>query len=159
MTIAIILFFKMPYLVVADLNGKTVLQFSLAVDKGFSLYYVHSVQKTPVWEYYSLDSGDRLALNSTVYDSLGVGLPFLAGDGKLTEDGGKFILTGINRRFREVNIRAVPLARQALIYRGRMYYYNDYFASGALVNIKVRRLSAVDIISQSIRGRKGYFFE
>ncbi len=156
---AIILFFKMPYLVTADLSGQTVWRFPLAVDKSFTLYYVHSVQKTPVWENYSLGPGDRLVLNSTVYDSLGVGLPFLAVEGKLAERSGKFVLTGINRRFREVNIRAVPLARQAVIYRGKTYYYNDYFASGALVNIKVQRLSALDIISQSIRGRKGYFFE
>lgn len=144
--ISFILTLKMPYLIVSDGNENVKLRFSLAVNKNFSLYYVHSVQKTPVWENYTLGPGESLLLFSTAYHSLGVGLPFQSGEGKLVNFHNRFILKDLNRSYREVNLRAMPIARQALIYRGKMVLFNDFFAPGALINIKVSHCSIVDII-------------
>lgn len=130
---------RLPFLVVAGQENNSVLYLPLVVNKTFSLYYVHSVHKTPVWENFSLGSGDQLVLTSTIYQSLGVGIPFLPGEGRLVNDRGRFMLTGLDRRFSEINLQVTSIAGQAVIYRDKKYDLNRYFASGDLIRIRVIR--------------------
>ncbi|MEW6273950.1 MAG: DUF1850 domain-containing protein [Bacillota bacterium] len=147
---------QLPVLVVAGERGP-VLYLPLSKGETFSLTYLHSVQKTPVWENFSLGEGDRLVLDSTFYESLGVGLPFLAGEGKLANEHGRFILTGLNRSFAGVDLRIAPLARQALVYRGRRYDLNDLFPSDSLVRIRAGRCSPAKVIWHTDCGRLKIF--
>ena len=45
-------------------------------NRRFVLSFIHSVQKTPVHEYFVISGDNKLVLDKTTYHSLGVGLPF-----------------------------------------------------------------------------------
>lgn len=148
--IVLLFLLRLPFLVAADRDNNPVLFFPLAGEKNFSIYYIHSVQKTPVWENFTVEKNDNLLLASTEYQSLGVGTPFLPSEGKLIERQGRFILTGLNRSFKEIDIGASPIPGHILIYKNKKYKLNDYFAPDALVRIRVDRRSAAQMIWQSM---------
>lgn len=139
---------RLPFLVLSDQDNKSVLYLPLIGQQAFSLYYVHSVHRTPVWENFLPGPGDQLVLTSTVYESLGVGLPFLPGEGKLTIENGRFVLSDLDRRFPEVSLRVTPVAKQALIYRGRQYEFNSYFKPGSLICLRINRSSPGAVLWQ-----------
>lgn len=71
-----------------------------------TLSYRHSVMKTPIEEYLVVnDAADGFTLKGTRYQSQGVGLPFLASEGKFREEGGWFYLTDMNRSYPTLSIR------------------------------------------------------
>lgn len=72
----------------------------------FSTSFIHSVQKTPVEEYFAVnDSRDGFVLLRTRYRSFGVGLPFLPTDGSFRRDGDSFVMDGMNRPLPEIQFR------------------------------------------------------
>lgn len=135
---ALLFLVRVPFLIVSGQANYPVLELPI-ISKTFSLYYMHSVHKTPVWENFYLDPGDQMVLTSTCYQSLGVGIPFWPGEGELVNDGSRFVLKGLDRHFSEINLIAVPIARQALIYRDKQYDFNYYFGSGDPITIRVSR--------------------
>lgn len=141
LTAAVLFLVRLPFLVVSGEAGAPSLYLPLYRDRDFSISYTHSVHKTPVWENFTAGAGDRLVLTSTSFESLGVGIPFLPGDGKLTSGGGRFILTGQGRSFPEVSLRVSPVAGQALVRPGGRYDLGSYFGSNALVSVRIARCS------------------
>lgn len=83
-------------------------------DEGFSLGYTHSVMKTPAEEFFVVDENNEIILEKTIYESYGVGLPFLSNLGDEGDEGvfeikdDKFILY-INRTFSEINMIISPI--------------------------------------------------
>ena len=69
-----------------------------------TIKFIHSVQKTPVVEELSFD-GEQFILLRTIYQSHGVGLPFLEGDGTFREADGKFIMDNMNREIKNLQLR------------------------------------------------------
>lgn len=102
----------------------------------FSLKYTHSVQKTPVAENFVIVAAGHLLLDSTVYQSYGVGLPALAGEGRFERRGDTFVLTGLERRFEKVVIHAGPEARHTIEYRGQTIPLHALHEGGATVTIR-----------------------
>lgn len=139
---------RLPFLILSDQDEKTFLYLPLTGEQTFSLYYVHSVHKTPVWENFKPGPGNHLVLTSTVYESLGVGLPFLPGEGKLAIENGRFILSGLDRHFPEVNLEVTPVAGQALVYRDKHYEFNSYFKAGSLIRLRIDRRSPGTVLWQ-----------
>ena len=73
---------------------------------GFSARFIHSVQKTPVEEYFAVNETiDGFILKKTRYQSFGVGLPFLPSDGSFRREGNAFVMDGMNRPMREIDLR------------------------------------------------------
>ena len=96
---------RMPYVFGQTADGFVLRQ---RVDSGtpVTLTYHHSVQKTMIYEYLEVNKiTDGFVLKSTRYQSMGVGLPFSADEGKFREENGWFILEDINRRYPELSIR------------------------------------------------------
>ena len=74
--------------------------------QALSISFIHSVQKTPVEEYLTVDdSMSELVLNSTRYHSFGVGLPFMESDGEFYQDGDDFVMDHMNRHFDILSLR------------------------------------------------------
>lgn len=137
---------------ISQQNSKHQLLIPMVRQKTFSLYYLHSVQKTPVQEHFELAPGNKMILTSTHYQSYGVGLPFLPQEGKLVNKNGVFLLTGINRVYQEINIGFIPLAKQALLYKDKRYDFEDYFDSGSLLKLTVHRYSPFTLIWLMLEG-------
>ncbi|NLG87231.1 MAG: DUF1850 domain-containing protein [Firmicutes bacterium] len=139
--VLVLVLWPLPYLSVTDSCDQLVLQPFLGLRGHFTLVYRHSVQKTLCWEDFVLGKNKELVLCRTRYESLGVGLPFMIGEGQFTNRGGQFYLTGQNRHFPELALRAMPVAEQALIVRGRTYRFNDFFAPGSVIKLRAISLS------------------
>jgi hypothetical protein len=124
-------------LFIATDQGKHV---TIPVSKGdtFSLKYTHSVQKTPVVENFSIVAADELVLESTVYQTYGVGLPFLPGEGHFVRQGNDFILTGIGRRFDKLSVHAGSIAGLVLEVHNQTIPLYALHEGGAFVSIRVK---------------------
>ncbi len=139
---------RLPFLVISDRDEESVLYLSLTGRKDFSLYYLHSVHRTPVWENFSTGPGGRLVLTSTVFETLGAGIPFLPGEGSLSTDGGRYVLSGLNRIFPEISLGLAPVSGQALVCRGKHYRLDGYFSPGSVIRIRLENLSPGEVLWQ-----------
>lgn len=150
-----LLLIPMPTLVLSVQNGDPVLLLPLVFDKSFTLEYTHSALKTPVQENFILAPGNKLILTSTIYQSLGVGLPFGDTDGHFIDKNGQFVLEGLDRQFEQINQGFMPVAKQTLIYRGKRYPYKNYFAQGSLVRVQVEKHTPVKFLWRKLQVVRG----
>lgn len=102
-----------------------------------SLSFTHSVQRTLVIENFVVAKDNNLVLDSTEYKSLGVGLPFLLEDGKFRAENNKFIVSGMNRVHKSVDLRTGPEAKLTLNYGDINIPLYDLFPAGTLVHLRV----------------------
>lgn len=144
---------RLPFLVVSGLEGQPVLYLPVYQQRSFSLNYTHSVHKSQVWENFLPGPGDLMVIISTSFDTLGVGIPFLPAEGKLVNDGGRFILTGINRHFQEINLVVMPDAGQALVCREKRYDFTRYFTPGSSICLRIARCSPGEVLWQLFANR------
>lgn len=106
-------------LVVENTDAQTQKEFYLP-DSAFSLGYIHSIMLTPCEEYFRVGTNNRINLEKTIYQSYGVGLPFLPEEGELNVEDGKFILE-IDRNFEEINMVLSPIPKHWLKIGDRTY--------------------------------------
>lgn len=105
----------------------------------WNIEFTHSVQKTPVEEFFVVRGPNDLLMEYTRYQSLGVGLPYLPSEGKLqhTEDG-RFILE-MNRPFQNVKLRTALEAKHRIFHDGKEYALCELYSPGSLVEITVEK--------------------
>lgn len=143
---------RIPVLTLSEQQGDRVLIIPLVHGREFDYRYIHSVQKTPVQEHFTAAPDNQLLLTSTTYQSFGVGLPFVPGEGKIHHIDGKYILTDLNRKFDIINIGYMALAHQELFYHGKHYKFEDYFRSGSILILEHRNYTTFEIMGGLIRG-------
>ncbi|AQS57660.1 DUF1850 domain-containing protein [Desulforamulus ferrireducens] len=141
----------LPTLLVGEQQGATRLAIPLVLDQSFTYEYLHSVLKTPVQEKFILAPGHDLLLESTTYQSLGVGTPFLPGEGELENHNGLYVLKGQNRTFHQLNLGLVDFTKQAILYRGSRYELADFFTSGSLIELQVKSMTPAELIWLSLQ--------
>lgn len=140
---------------VGEQGREPTLLLPVLLERGFTLEYLHSVHRTPVREHFTLAPGNELILDYTVYRSLGVGTPFLPEEGHLERRDGEFVLSGLDRRFKVVNLAFTPLTSQALLIGGRRYDLADYFPAGSLLAIQARPCTPAELLWQTLNpGRR-----
>ena len=100
-----------------------------------TIEFMHSVQKTPVIEELAFDAGEFVLLR-TRYKSLGVGLPFDAGDGHFRREGDWFIMDDMNRRFKNLELRTGKGTRLKITVGGREYELYKKFPLGTKIIVK-----------------------
>lgn len=87
-------------------GGRTLAALPLCQEQPFSIWFMHSVQKTPVLENLVADGQKKeLRLCSTRYQSFGVGLPFWLSEGEFHEEGDFFVFDHMDRHFRTISLR------------------------------------------------------
>lgn len=103
-----------------------------------SLSFIHSVQRTPVIEnFIIIDDSYMFILDSTEYQSFGVGLPFLAEDGTFQAEKDKFVMKGMNRPQQCISLRTGPEAKLSLNYAGQTIPLYSVFPAGTLVTVRL----------------------
>lgn len=100
--------------------------------------FIHSVQKTPVEEYLHVE-GDlqTIQLDSTVYHSFGVGLPFLEADGDWRQEGNSFVLENMNRHFPSLSLRTGLGTQLTLTIDGMEYPLYEMYQPGQKIDIDI----------------------
>lgn len=117
-------------------SGAVVLErpFRPAADR-FAFLYIHSVEKTPVWEFYTLDAEGRVVLLETRVQSGGHGLPHPdPGDHYGFEDG-YIVIEDMDRMVGRLRIR-VNFVRLMEIRTGDVVIdLRDHGRAGDLIEI------------------------
>lgn len=119
-------------------NNKTVVITTYPGDQ-WLIRFTHSVERTPVEEFFTVNGVDDFTMTHTRFESLGWGFPYSPADGKLTEtDDGRFDLV-MNRNFIKVQLRTAVQARPSVIHDNDIYDLCDLFGQGTLIEIHVQR--------------------
>mgnify|MGYP002869761381 CR=1 FL=1 len=100
-----------------------------------TIEFTHSVQKTPVIEELVYKDGEFVLLR-TRYKSLGVGLPFDAGDGNFRREGDWFIMDDMNRHFKNLELRTGKGTRLKITVNGREYELYKKFPLGTKIIVR-----------------------
>ena len=106
----------------------------------FSTSFIHSVQKTPVEEFFAVnDTQDGFVLLRTRYRSFGVGLPFLPTDGSFRRDGDAFVMDGMNRPLPEIQFRPGLATDLKIALPEEEILLTDRVPVGSLVRVAIVR--------------------
>lgn len=101
------------------------------------IHFTHSVQKTPVEEFFTVNGVDDLTMTHTRYQSLGVGLPYAPSEGTLTVlKNEKLFDLEMNRPYQSVKLRTAVQALHKIIHQGQVYDLCALYGQGTLVEIK-----------------------
>ena len=119
-------------------NERNVCSFPVTKGEEWHYRYKHSVQQTPVDEYFRVNGVDDMTMTHTTYESLGVGLPYDPAEGKFTslEKDGKFDLE-MNRPYRSLKFRTAVQAMPKIIHKDKTYDLCLLYGQGTLVEVKV----------------------
>lgn len=121
-------------------GGKPIQFFTVEKGKEWQYHYTHSVQKTPVDEFFRVEDAGRLTMTHTTYESLGVGLPYAPSEGHFTslKEKGKFDVE-MNRAYRSLQFRTASQAMPAIIYKDKVYDLYGLYGQGVLVEVRVMK--------------------
>lgn len=110
--------------------------FATQKGEGWQIRFTHSVEKTPVEEYFTVNGIDDLTMTHTRFESFGWGFPYSPADGKISQtDDGRFELI-MNRPYKTVKLRIAVQARPCIIHDNTVYDLCDMYGQGTLIEIK-----------------------
>lgn len=101
-----------------------------------TINFIHSVQKTPVTEELELHAGEFI-LRRTIYQSLGVGLPFDAADGNFRREGDKFIMDDMNRPLKNLELRTGKGTRLKITVDEKIFPLYKKFPAGTKIFVRI----------------------
>jgi hypothetical protein len=105
--------------------------------KNFTITFVHSIERTPVSEIYSIDEDGKIILNEVRFYSLGTGLPF-SSDGTFKNENGQFVIKE-KKSFSSLLLRVSPIPGHALIAEGRKINFLEIAESEDLLEIRAQK--------------------
>ncbi len=126
-------------------TGNNRVIYSIPVHPGtkFSIRYIHSVDKTPVWERYSVGADGTITLTATEFKMLGAGFgPF---EQSVIFENGWNKVTGINRNLDGFFLRVGQIARHTLFIDDLEVPLWKYTASNERVKFRVLKVSRLSL--------------
>ncbi|KXS45617.1 MULTISPECIES: DUF1850 domain-containing protein [unclassified Candidatus Frackibacter] len=114
----------------------------------FAIKYLHSVERTPVWEYFAVKD-DKLYLTGTKYESYGAGLPFLKQHTYVIEDD-KFEIKNIDKELNLIPLRVSDYALHRFIINKQEYKLYQMTEPQNLVIIKVKEKSLLALLKYKL---------
>ena len=134
-----LLFWYANHLILAIIpdNGQKQHYFMVSTGDTWYIEFIHSVQKTPVQEYFLVRGENDLLLEKTIYQSMGVGLPFMASEGKLKTTGDGHFVLEMHREYQTLKLRTGLEACPKIYFGGNVLPIYNLYEPGTLVEIKV----------------------
>lgn len=133
----LLFFFTRPTLVFEDREGEILLLLPFLWDKEFYTIYVHSVEKTPVREYFQIQ-GRTILLKKTAFSSYGAGLPLDWNGFQREKDF--FVIQDIDTSFSSIYYRVSGTPDQYLLGEGREILFQDLVSQGQRLSIRAAPL-------------------
>ena len=118
-------------------NDQEQYRFTVGTGDTWYIEFMHSVQKTPVQEYFIVRGENDLLLEKTIYQSMGVGLPFMASEGKLKTTGDGHFILEMHREYKTLKLRTGLEACPKIYFGGNVLPIYNLYEPGTLVEIKV----------------------
>ncbi|MDN5331204.1 MAG: hypothetical protein PWP45_429 [Tepidanaerobacteraceae bacterium] len=113
-----------------DENKKTVIP---VISGKFTITFIHSIEKTPVYELYEISADNKITLNEVRFYSQGTGLPFSTG-GIFKNENGQFVIRE-KRTFSRLSLRVSPLPGHSITVDGKRLDFLDIARSEDLITI------------------------
>lgn len=136
------------YLVLMGENNQIYQKLPISENEEFSIEFVHSVNQSPVIDYYKVAEGE-IYVTATKYYGFGAGVQTeLKGNETLTytEDNG-MLITGINQKMEHLTYVVGMVSDHVLHYRGQRISLKEVCNKGAMVEF---------IVQQNLRKRRKY---
>lgn len=106
----------------------------------FVFKYNHSVQKTPVYEYYTVDWKSRIIMDKTRFKSYGAGLPLQTKNFSIEEDDNFFKIEDMNIILQKVIFRISKTSGQTLKIVNKKISMNNQGEVGEKLTLRVKPL-------------------
>lgn len=139
--------FKSVHVLVAESTKEDKVTFAHVVRPGdsFSTGYVHSVELSPVREYFHIDESFRIVLHETTFCSSNVGLPYAAfGQEIFHTEADKFRISNMHRVVPELLIWANKKYENQLEFRG--VFMALYGVEGdALIRVRITKMPLIKL--------------
>ncbi|MDI9571208.1 MAG: DUF1850 domain-containing protein [Pseudomonadota bacterium] len=147
-------FFVRPWTLrlVDQRRARTVLLVRAAPGDAFVLSYIHSVERSPVRDFFRIDGEGRLVLRGTEFQSSNAGLPSQLAPGEtLARNTGKFRISGRRLTLDEISLWVGKDHRNTLVINDAAY---DLPALGgdALLQIRAVRTTLGECLLHALRG-------
>jgi hypothetical protein len=111
---------------------------TIAVPRGFTVSFIHSINLSPVDEEYVVDAAGEIILERMLFDQLSTGMPSGDEDGFAVE-GGRFA-TRPRRRFKEIQARVSPVPGHSLEHDGKKQALTRWAPVGGLLILRGARM-------------------
>ncbi|MBZ4659030.1 MAG: hypothetical protein JG766_953 [Desulfacinum sp.] len=115
-------------------TGDVVLERPLGRDETFTIRYIHSVDRTPVFEIFEVDPEGRLAVQATCFKMFGAGMGHWEGRGRVDFDGTWTWIRDIHQTLGRFVLRVgSPAVDHTLLYRDREIHLSQRWAGKRLL--------------------------
>ena len=94
-------------------------------DDSFILSYTHSVHKTTFEEYFIVTQDNKFLLQKNVFDSFGVGSPYIDNLENLTIENNKFVYI-LNKTLKDINMIISPIPKHKITTGDKVYDILDF---------------------------------
>ncbi len=127
------------------ITGEYLKAWRIGSDNRFSIKYIHSVERTPVWETYSMESGE-IILEETIFQSFGAGLPATSPyDFEVVDDG--FRLFNIDLKMTNLIYRTGAVrANHELIINKKIYPFLEFSKPTEGVKFQAENISIISYL-------------
>ena len=136
-------------IVVLEITDETshqhILRHRFTPGETFAFKYIHSVQQTPVWEYYTLDASGRVLLTATKVKSVGYGMPKPARGDSYTFKDGYFMVDNLNQPINALLIRNTFIRPMEIHYADMVFKLRDLANKGDLIRISGYRTTWIGL--------------
>lgn len=129
----LVFFFTRPALILEDREGDVLSILPLFWEGRFTTVYVHSVEKTPVLEFFQV-KGYSILLEKTFFSSYGAGLPLEEKGFNHVDD--LFVVQDIEKTFSQIYFRVSMTPDQYLLVRERKILFHQILSPGQRLTIR-----------------------
>jgi hypothetical protein len=117
----------------------------------FATKYIHSVEKSPVWEYFVIDRQYRIVLDETTFGSCNTGLPcVVVGNESFHNEGDHFRISRMNRMLPSLMLWVNERYDNTLKIDGSGELKLAALAGNTLVKISIERMRLFEFIFKKL---------
>ena len=127
--------------------GKNQILFQEKIFPGyvFATKIKHSVQLTPVFEFFEIDKNYNILLTKTIVKDLGWGMPSTP-EGDFSYQNGEMVIENINKKISTFIFRVSYISKPELILRGRTYDLRFLVNDSDALEIRNKKISVINRI-------------
>jgi len=126
-------------------NGRILFCAKMAEGEEFTLSFIHSVNKRPVYDTIRVE-GNHLLIVKSRFDSLGAGMPDASTEGmKLGFGKDGWLEWSVNRPVPEITFFVGWVAQHSLRLKGKDIAMTDLTESGTLLALRMEKASLYEI--------------
>jgi len=111
----------------------------------FATKIEHSVQLTPVFEFFEIDKNYNILLTKTIVKDLGWGMPSTP-EGDFSYQNGEMVIENINKKISTFIFRVSYISKPELILRGRTYDLRFLVNDSDALEIRNKKISVINRI-------------